>query len=78
MAASSDAYYIPHGSKWPIMGSIGLFFLLGGFANYLLGYGIGSLMMIVGAAVVVGMMIGWFGQVIGESETGTYNDQVDV
>ena len=34
--------------------------------------------MIIGFAVVVFMMFGWFGIVIGESEKSRYNDQVDV
>jgi cytochrome c oxidase subunit 3 len=34
-------------------------------------------MMVVGLGIVFFMMFGWFGQVIRESESGTYNDQVD-
>ena len=60
------------------MGSIGLFLLLGGFACYLSGITSGPVAMIIGFAVVVFMMFGWFGTVIDESEKGRYNDQVDV
>src|SRR3990172_6799024 len=33
--------------------------------------------MALGAAIIIYMMVRWFGQVIGESESGTYNAQVD-
>ena len=78
MAAANGGYYIPHGTKWPIMGSIGLFTLLGGFAMLLNGSSSASWIMVVGALIIVAMMIGWFGTVIGESESGTYNAQVDL
>ena len=60
------------------MGSIGLFTLLGGFAMLLNGSSSASWIMVVGALIIVAMMIGWFGTVIGESESGTYNAQVDL
>ena len=78
MAAANGGYYIPHGTKWPIMGSIGLFTLLGGFALLLNGNASASWIMVVGVLILVAMMIGWFGTVIGESESGTYNPQVDL
>ena len=78
MAAAEQDYYLPNPSHWPIVGSIGLFLLLGGFACYLSGITSGPVAMIIGFAVVVFMMFGWFGTVIGESETGRYNDQVDM
>ncbi|MEN8133151.1 MAG: cytochrome c oxidase subunit 3 [Pseudomonadota bacterium] len=77
MAHASSDYYVPHGTHWPILGSIGLFFLLGGFALSLNGSGIGSTSMIIGAIVMVIMLFGWFGTVIKESESGTFNEQVD-
>ena len=78
MAAANGGYYIPHGTKWPIMGSIGLFTLVGGFAMLLNGSASASWIMVVGAVIIVAMMIGWFGTVIGESESGAYNAQVDL
>ena len=76
--SAGQRYYLPDPSKWPITGSVGLFFLLGGFAAYLSGLSGGPISMIIGFAIVVFMLFGWFGTVIGESETGQYNDQVDV
>ena len=78
MAAANGGYYVPHGTRWPIMGSIGLFTLLGGFAMLLNGNASADWIMVVGVLILVAMMIGWFGTVIGESESGTYNPQVDL
>jgi len=78
MATADNAYYIPHGTKWPIMGSIGLTSLVSGFAAHLNGSNMGSNVMLLGALILVFMMFGWFGTVIGESESGTYNKQVDI
>jgi len=77
MAHAEGSYYIPHGTNWPIIGSIGLTTAVVGFSNYLNGNDIGSMFLIAGLAITIYMMYGWFGQVIGESEKGMYNDQVD-
>lgn len=78
MTEVHGGYYVPHGSRWPILGSIGLTCLVGGFAALLNGSGAGSTFMILGAVILAVMMIGWFGTVIRENEAGTYNDQVDL
>ena len=77
MSETNGGYYVPHGSGWPIIGSIGLFVMLQGFANFLNGSDIGSTVMMVGFAAVLFMVFGWFRTVINESEAGTYNMQVD-
>ena len=78
MAHAEDHYYVPHGSHWPIVGSIGLLFLMVGVSTWLNGADIGFWVMMGGVAVIVTMMIGWFGTVIGESQGGLYNEQVDM
>ena len=77
MTQAHGDYYVPHGSHWPIVGSVGLITMLGGFAFFLNGASAGSMMMMVGAAIIIFMLFGWFGTVIGESEKGMYNEQVD-
>ncbi|MDX1625599.1 MAG: cytochrome c oxidase subunit 3 [Wenzhouxiangellaceae bacterium] len=74
---ASGSYYVPHQARWPIVGSVGLFLLVSGFANWMNSSSIGPWMTIVGAAVVITMMFGWFSEVIRESESGLYNDKVD-
>ncbi len=78
MATTQSAYYVPHGTKWPILGSIGLTLLVGGFASFLNDHPAGEAFMIAGFLVVLVMLFGWFGTVIRESESGTYNSQVDL
>ena len=34
-AAATGGYYVPHGSKWPIIGSISLFTMMFGAANWM-------------------------------------------
>jgi len=73
-----DSYFLPHKATWPIVGSIGLTTLLAGFANLLNGAAIGPMMMWLGAAIMVTMLVGWFGTVIKESVAGWYNHQVEI
>jgi cytochrome c oxidase subunit 3 len=70
-------YYIPHGSKWPIVGSISLFITMLGVASWLNGVNVGPYVVIVGLLAVFYMFFGWFGTVIGESQAGMYGLQVD-
>ncbi|MGH8495281.1 MAG: cytochrome c oxidase subunit 3 [Gammaproteobacteria bacterium] len=77
MAQAQSAYYLPHGSHWPIVGSIGLFSIMVGAATWLADLAPGQWIMLGGFAILLIMLIGWFGTVIGESESGAYNLQVD-
>ena len=77
MSHAQDNYYVPHGSHWPIVGSIGLLLLMVGVSTWLNGANTGFYVMLTGVAVIVFMLIGWFGTVIGESQGGLYNAQVD-
>ncbi len=74
---SRNDYYIPDGSYWPILGSIGMAAMLGGFASSLHGNIVGTISTILGFGIIIFMVFGWIGQVVHESETGTYNLQVD-
>ena len=76
MAYAEDKYYIPHGTRWPLLGSAGLFVAFIG-VSILLNGGSGTLLAVAGAGIVIVMMFLWFGEVIAESEAGTYNSQVD-
>jgi cytochrome c oxidase subunit 3 len=72
-------YYVPEPSHWPLVGSIGLFTLVLGFAGLLNGLTTaGALAMAAGLLIFVVMLFGWFGRVVAESLGGKYNGQVDV
>ena len=77
MSHADDRYYVPHGSHWPIVGSVGLLFLMVGVSNWLNGADTGFWIMMSGLAVMIFMLVGWFGTVIGESQSNLYNAQVD-
>ena len=76
--SDSTLYYIPEPSHWPIVGSVGLFTTLIGAALMMLGSAVGSWLLAAGVLVMLLMMFGWFGTVINESESETYNAQVDL
>lgn len=73
----SSYYYVPEPSGWPIVGSLGLFLFFVGAANWLHNKWYGPYVLLAGLAIVVYMIFGWFGRVIRESESGTYNLRVD-
>lgn len=73
----ADTYFIPKNSPWPIIGSIGLFVMAVGVANWFNGNLWGKSMFYVGIAIMITMFFGWFGSVIKESVSGSYNQQVD-
>ena len=79
MSSQTGGYYLPAPSHWPIVGSIGLFFLaLGAVLMMNDGGTTATVVLAAGAAIITYMMFGWFGTVIRESESGKYNEQVDI
>jgi cytochrome c oxidase subunit 3 len=76
-STTSDSYYLPEPSRWPITASLGVFVLLFGVVFWVNGQGAGPWIMLAGAAVLIYLLKGWFSQVIDENLTGRYNGQVD-
>ena len=76
-STASEKYYVPHGSPWPIVGSVSLFTTVGGAALWLNHVHAGPWVMTLGLALLAFMFIGWFGTVIRESEGRLYNEAVD-
>ncbi len=77
MASAHGNYYLPNPSAWPVITSAGLFSLALGTVLTINHVRPGPWLMLLGAAIIVSMMVRWFGQVIDESEGGVYNEQVD-
>jgi cytochrome c oxidase subunit 3 len=75
-APDSSSYYIPHGSPWPIRGSVALFCMMIGAIAYLNDW-TGPWSFAPGAVLLAYLFFGWFSTVIGESQRGTFNSQVD-
>jgi cytochrome c oxidase subunit 3 len=81
MSSKSDShdasiYYVPHGSPWPILGSVALFSLMMGAVSFLNEWA-GGWAFLPGALMLAFMFFGWFSTVIGENQHGMYNLQVD-
>jgi cytochrome c oxidase subunit 3 len=76
-STASEKYYVPHGSPWPIIGSIALFTTVGGAAMWLNHVSAGPWIVTLGLALLTFMFVGWFGVVIRESEGRLYNEAVD-
>lgn len=74
---SLSDYYLPAPSHWPIVGSLALLLLAAGATLAIHGLAGGAYLLGAGSVTLVVMLLGWFGQVIGESEGGLYNQQVD-
>ncbi len=72
-----DQYYVPEGSKWPIIASSGVLTLLAGIALAINGINGAVAMIIVGLVIMAILFFGWFSEVIHESREGYYNEQVD-
>jgi cytochrome c oxidase subunit 3 len=75
-AHGGDRYYIPHGSRWPIVGAVALFTTMFGVSAWLNDF-IGPWLFYTGLVLVGIMFFGWFRTVIGESQGGLYNEGVD-
>lgn len=74
----ANTYYVPTSSRWPFLGSIALFTLAVGAGGWLNDTHWGRVVCLFGAALMIGVLFGWFGDVIRESVRGRYNRQVDV
>jgi cytochrome c oxidase subunit 3 len=75
-ADTSDKYYIPQPSPWPIVGSVALFTTMAGAVSFLNGWA-GGWAFLPGALLLAFMFFGWFHTVIGESQRGIFNAHVD-
>lgn len=77
-AAHQPAYFVPEPSKWPLVGAFALFFIGLGAAMAVNAVNSGFYSIALGAAILIYMLFGWFGDVIRESEGGSYSKRVDV
>lgn len=77
MAQVEGSYYVPHGSRWPIVGSVGMIVMLASAANWMNGHSLAEWTFWLGLSIIIFMVFGWFSTVIGESQKNMYNAQVD-
>ena len=72
-----NAYFVPHGSRWPVFASVFLFVTMLGLASWLNEASWGKAMFFVGLVGLLAILFKWFADVILESVSGFYNKQVD-
>ena len=73
----ANIYYVPHHSQWPFWGSIAMFTLMVGVANWMNGHDWGRNVFFAGLLGILLVLGKWFGDVISESLEGRYSPQVD-
>jgi len=77
----SKQYYVPHSSRWPIVGAIALFIFAIGGGNWLNGNSFlgvpGKIVFFIGVGAILYMVVNWFRDVISENSQGINNAQVD-
>src|SRR6267142_1505047 len=71
-------YAVPNPMPWPIMGSTALFLMALGGVFVMNGQKAGYLSIAAGFMVLLYMMVRWFGEIIGESESGKYGRWEDL
>ena len=54
---SNEKYYVPHGTYWPIIGSVGISTLFVGFANHMHHVGWGWPVMLLGFSIIAFMLL---------------------
>ncbi len=74
---NSGQYFVPHAANYSILLSVGLLTLLTGFIFKLNNFALGKWMMIFGAIVALYMIFKWMGNVISESQEGSYSKWED-
>ena len=75
-APQADKYYVPHGSPWPIYGSVTLFTVMSGAIATLNGW-LPAWSLAPGLVMLALLFVFWFRTVIDESQAGLYNASVD-
>ncbi|CAM3929289.1 cytochrome c oxidase subunit 3 [Rheinheimera salexigens] len=81
MSNSYEKYYVPAQSPWPIVGAVALFLIAVGAGNYIndITYqrtGFGGYLLFAGIVTLIIMLFGWFRNVIDESMSGLYSQQM--
>ena len=76
--STAPYYFVPSPSQWPLVGSVAMAFSGFGAVGVVNGASWGGWALLIGFAILFYMMVGWFGAVAGESESGRYSERVDV
>jgi cytochrome c oxidase subunit 3 len=70
-------YFVPAPSAYPVLTSIGLFFVILGASQWVNGHDWGKFSLLFGLAWWAVILFKWFRQAISESEGGLYSQRID-
>ena len=68
MTSTTENYYIPEPSRWPIVGAMTVFTFLFGTVLWMNSWGAGPWIMLVGLLMLAFLFKGWFGDVISDGK----------
>ncbi|WP_338847163.1 cytochrome c oxidase subunit 3 [Massilia sp. W12] len=76
--AKAPYYYVPHSSKWPVLGGVCLLMTMAGASAWVNNIGWGMYASFIGIAMFLVVLYNWFGDAAAESESGQYSDRIDI
>jgi cytochrome c oxidase subunit 3 len=76
--AAAPYYFVPGPSKWPLFAGMSLLVTMIGASGWVNGASWGPAVNIAGILATVLVLYFWFGDAIGESESGQYNSRIDL
>ncbi|MDB5934208.1 MAG: transporter [Massilia sp.] len=71
-------YFVPGPSRWPLAGGLSMLVTMLGAAGWVNGASWGPMVNIVGILSTLVVLYFWFGDAIGESESGQYGKNIDL
>ena len=76
--ATAPYYFVPGPSKWPMAAGISLLVTMIGASGWVNGASWGPVLNIAGILATLVVLYFWFGDAIGESESGQYGKRIDL
>jgi cytochrome c oxidase subunit 3 len=76
--AKAPHYFVPGPSRWPMMAGISMLITMIGASAWVNGVSWAPYVNILGILMVLVVLYYWFGDAIGESESGLYSERIDL
>ena len=76
--AKAPYYFVPSPSKWPVLAGTALLLTMAGASAWVNDIEHAWMLNAFGILCLIAILYKWFGDAIGESEAGKYNERVDV